>query len=41
MTLATVLVPTHDHGPTLSLYKYRIDPHSGEIPFDWTLPTAG
>ena len=18
--------------------KYRIDPHSGEIPFDWSLP---
>jgi dTDP-4-dehydrorhamnose 3,5-epimerase len=21
--------------------KYRIDPYSGMIPFDWTLPTAG
>jgi hypothetical protein len=21
--------------------KYRIDPYSGEIPFDWTLRTGG
>ena len=29
--------PTRAYDP-LDPDKYRIDPHSGEIPFDWTLP---
>ena len=29
--------PTRPYDPTLP-DKYRLDPHSGEIPFDWSLP---